>query len=284
MRSLLLTLALATMVTAVHRRVPPRLAANYIAVVLAALSLALVPTIGLLAVAFVAHAPFLAGHLRLCMHSIEHHAGFPMWLAGLAAAWVPLAALRIARVAHQHQRLRCRHVGPMVVTDDVQPYAVTMPGPGGRIVVSRGLLQELDERETAVVLAHEHAHATHRHDRYLLLGEIVVAVLPPLRWLATRLQFSLERWADECAADACSDRSFVARTLGKVALFAAPQPAGAAFAGLGVVDRMRMLLGPAPVAPGRNRRWAMRTATVVTGGFAIHQLSLLSPLLHVICH
>jgi beta-lactamase regulating signal transducer with metallopeptidase domain len=283
-RSLALTLALAAIVTAVHRRVPPRLAAQYITAVLVAFAVAAVPTLVLFAVAFVAHAPLVGQHLWWCAHSLEHHAHLSMWVAGAAAAWLPIAAFRVARVVRQHHRLRCRHVGPMVVTPDVEPYAVTMPGPGGRIVVSQGLLHQLDEREAEVVLAHERAHAQHRHDRYLLLAEVVVAVLPPLRWLATRLQFSIERWADETAADVCHDRSFVARTLGKVALFGAPQPAGAAFAGLGVVDRMRMLLGPAPEAPGRNRRWALRSATMVTGGFAVHQLSLLTPLLHLICH
>ena len=284
LRSLALTLALAAIVTAVHRRIPPRLAAQYITAVLVAFVVAAVPTFVLFGIAFFAHAPVLGEQLRWCSHTIEHHAGLPMWLAGAAAAWMPIAAFRLTCVAREHRRLRCRHVGPMVVTEDVAPYAVTMPGPGGRIVVSQGLLHQLDEREAEVVLAHERAHARHRHDRFLLVAELAVAVLPPLRLLATRLHFSIERWADESAADVCRDRSFVAHTLGKVALFAAPQPAGTAFAQLGVVDRIRMLLGPAPEAPGRNRRYAMRTATVVTGGFAVHQLSLVTPLLHLICH
>lgn len=284
-RSLSLTFALAAAVTAVHRRLPPRLAARYAVVVLTMFALAAFPTVLLLGLAFLTHAPFLESHLHW-LHDVEQHDGMPWWLGGAAALWLPFAAVRIGRVVHQHGRLRCRHTGPLLVTSDAEPYAVTMPGPGGRIVVSRGLLDHLDHREAEVVLAHERAHARHRHDRYLLLGGVVAAALPPLRWLATRLEFSVERWADEAAAAECSDRRLVARTLGKVALLGVPAsaPTEAGFARLGVLERIQLLLAPAPPVPPPKRRWALRVATAVTGGLTVHQMSLLSPLLTMLHH
>jgi hypothetical protein len=74
----------------------------------------------------------------------------------------------------------------------------------------------LDEDEQRIVLAHERAHAHYRHDRYLLAAEPAAAALPPLRALARRVNYSIERWADEAAAAICGDRRLVAITLGKV--------------------------------------------------------------------
>ena len=118
--------------------------------------------------------------------------------------------------------------GTVEITDHDQTFAFTLPGRGGQVVLSTGLIDMLDEAEQQVVLAHERAHAHHRHDRYLLTAQLAAAVMPLLRPLAGRLQFSLERWADETAVARCGDRGFVARTLGKVALRRIT-PAGAAF-------------------------------------------------------
>jgi hypothetical protein len=245
---------------------------------------AAVPTVVLLGLAFLTHAPVIGVHLAWCSHGLAHHEDVPLWLGGAAALWLPFATVRVGRVTRHHRRVRCCRAGPMVVTDDLEPYAVTMPGPGRRIVVSRGLLEQLDPREASVVVAHERAHARHRHDRYLLLGEVVVAVVPPLRWLADRLGFSVERWADETAAAECRDRRLVAHTLGKVALFRVSAPSGTGFARLGVLERIRMLLAPPPEVPPANRRWALRAAAALTGGAAAHQMIAVAPLVMMICH
>lgn len=101
-------------------------------------------------------------------------------------------------------------------------------GPAGRVVISTAMLALLDDEERAVVLAHEHAHGVHRHDRYLLLATLTSALFPPLGHLSPRLQFGLERRADEDAARAADgDRRLVARTIAKVAVGSPSQHAPA---------------------------------------------------------
>ena len=106
--------------------------------------------------------------------------------------------------------------------------------------------------------------------------------MPLPRPLAGRLQFSLERWADEAAVAQCGDRGFVARTLGKVALHSTP--AGAmSFAGLGVPARVAALLSP-PMAPLRSSTHAaLWCAILVTGVFATLQIHHLARLVTAYC-
>jgi beta-lactamase regulating signal transducer with metallopeptidase domain len=126
------------------------------------------------------------------------------------------------------------------------PIAVAVPGRGGGVLVSRGLLERLTAGELQVVFLHERSHLRHRHHRYLALGALAAGVLPPLRRMNERLRFSLERWADEDAAEAVGDRPLVARTIARVALTspaASPLPA---FSESGVVGRVKALLGTPP--------------------------------------
>ncbi|MGP4030370.1 M56 family metallopeptidase [Actinomadura sp. 3N407] len=127
------------------------------------------------------------------------------------------------------------------------PIAVAVPGRHGGVLLSRGMLRGFTAEELHVVFQHETSHLRHRHHRYVACGALVSAVLPPLRPLDERLRLSVERWADEEAAEAVGDRAFVARTIAKAAL-AHPLPAGpaAAFAESGVVKRVQALLGTPP--------------------------------------
>ena len=99
-----------------------------------------------------------------------------------------------------------------------------------------------------------------------------------LRPLASRLQFSLERCADEAAVEECGDRRFVARTLGKVALHGVTPVGALGFAGLGVPARVAALLS----APAPRPRWSLLVglwlaiaATGALGAFQIHHLTSL---------
>ncbi|WP_131735498.1 M56 family metallopeptidase [Actinomadura roseirufa] len=127
------------------------------------------------------------------------------------------------------------------------PIAVAVPGRRGGVLLSRGLMRGLTPDELQVVFRHEESHLRHRHHRYLAAGALAAALLPPLRPLRDRLLLSVERWADEDAAEATGDRGLVARTIAKVALAhpVAPGPA-AAFAESGVVHRVEALLGTPP--------------------------------------
>jgi Zn-dependent protease with chaperone function len=71
---------------------------------------------------------------------------------------------RVARIA---RRLLPPYADPeqyrVYVVDNQQWNA--MAGPNGSVFVFRGLLQDLDDDEVAIVLGHELAHATHEHSR-----------------------------------------------------------------------------------------------------------------------
>jgi len=133
------------------------------------------------------------------------------------------------------------------------------------------------------VLAHERAHARHRHDRYLLAAQLAAALLMPLHPLVNRLRYSIERWADEDAVLECGDRRLVARTLGRVALFGvAPQPA-LAFAGLGVPARMAALLAPPSYRHRRLEGLAIALLIGLTAVFAAVQMRHLVDMVLAFC-
>lgn len=97
-----------------------------------------------------------------------------------------------------------------------------------------------------------------------------------LRPMATRLQFSLERWADEMAVAHCGDRGFVARTLGKVALRSVTPTRAMSFSGLGVPARVAALLSPplASLRSGTNAvLWGAIALTGMLAAFQIHHLA-----------
>ncbi len=277
--------------TAIHRRLPPRLASLHIAAVMAILAVAALPTLVLVALTYLAHVPLFGTTLQWCSHALGHHREVPVWMGVSSSALLALGTVRTVRVLATYRRMSCSRPAPLTVADDPAPFAITLPGAGGQIVVSAGLMQALTPPEVDVVIAHEQAHAVLRHDRYLLLGSLVTAFLPPLAPLSSRLSFSLERWADETAAERCGDRRLVATTLGKVALIerTAPRPVvglagAAAFAGLGVAARVRSMLSP-PVSQPDEKSIAAVTMTLGAAAvFAAFQVHHVEPLIYFLCH
>jgi Zn-dependent protease with chaperone function len=280
---LTVAVGLAMVVTATHRRLPPVVAARTVTITLAVVAAAAVPTLWIVSLGYVAHLPILGGRLDWCAKAFGVHDPIPSWI-GAAALLLSIAGIvRVRAVFTGYRRLRHDHPGRVEITDHEQPFAFTLPGRGGQVVLSSGLVDMLDGAEQEVVLAHERAHADHRHDRYLLTAQLAAAVMPLLRPLASRLHFSLERWADETAVVHCGDRGFVARTLGKVALRSIT-PAGAmSFAGLGVPARVAALLSP-PMTPLRSSAHAaLWGAIVVTGMLAAFQIHHLARLVTALC-
>ena len=280
---LTVALGLAVTVTATHRRLPPIVAARAVTITLAVVAAASVPTLWIVSLGYVTHLPLLGGRLDWCAEALGVHDPIPGWI-GLPAILLSIAGIVRARnVLRSYRRLCHDRPGTVEVADHAQPFAFTLPGRGGHVVLSSGLIDMLDEAEQGVVLAHERAHARHRHDRYLLTAHLAAALMPPLRFLAGRLQFSLERWADEIAVAHCGDRRFVARTLGKVALRSIT-PAGAmSFAGLGVPARVAALLSP-PMTPLRSSSHAaLWVAIMATGLLAALQIHHLARLVTALC-
>jgi hypothetical protein len=167
---------------------------------------------------------------------------------GAVAALILLADLtRVAVTIIQRVRafrslagLRCAPAaGDLVVVAGDHPDAYALPGRPGRIVVSTGMLRALPADERAVVLAHERAHLVHAHHRYQAVADVACALNPLLRGLRDRLTFSLERWADEEAADAVASRPLAAQTLAHALVRAAAERAGRAGSGPAALAYLR---------------------------------------------
>lgn len=279
---LVITLTILTLATTAHRRMPPPVATRFMTIAVVLAMTATMPTAALLAAAFLAHVPIIGIGFEWCTQTIGLHASVPVWLGVPAVAVTVVGLWRGVRLARAHRALRCDVGTRIQIVDSSTPYAVTLPGSAGRIVVSSALWTTLDERERLVVLAHEQSHAQHRHDRYLLTARLAAAVFPPLRRLSRRLVFTIERWADEDAARRCGDRELVARTLGKVALASGPA-LGAHFAGLGVAGRMNALSGPPPARPPRTHLVALWTSLALAAGVTLLQLHHAERLVLALC-
>lgn len=279
---LLATLAVAATVTSAHRRLPPQLATRFVTVALVLVVLAALPTTLVIALAFLAHTPVVGSGFQWCAQVMGLHASVPAWIGLPILALVGVGLVRTVRLLHQHRALRRDDSHPIHVAHSHQPYAVTLPGRAGQIVISTAMIELLDDDEQRIVIAHEEAHARFRHDRYLLTAELAAAALPPLRPLARRVTYSIERWADEAAAAVCGDRRRVAVTLGKVALQTHPATV-AGFSGLGVAARMGALLEPPVGRPHRSQVVALWSSLAVAAIFGMYQLHHLERLFAALC-
>ncbi|MFI1398015.1 M56 family metallopeptidase [Streptomyces sp. NPDC020681] len=163
------------------------------------------------------------------------------------------------RAAWRHHRVRRRAdralaglpAASVAVLPDEMPYAYALPGRRDRIVVTTGMLAALSASERRALFAHERAHLTARHHRFLLAVQFAARANPFLRPLRTAVMYTAERWADEEAAAAVGSRRVVARSVGKAALVSrgAPVATLAGFASPGPVPRrVAALLRPTPAA------------------------------------
>jgi Zn-dependent protease with chaperone function len=240
-------------------RLCPAAAARCSAFLLAAVAISAVPTLWLIGLSGLAHVGFHNPVIDWSRHLLPEYrpVGALVGIASLAAAFV--GTIRAARILAQHQQLRCTGTRTVEFIDTDQIYAYTLPGPAGTIAISGGLRDALDDKEFDVVLAHEQAHARHRHDRFKLLALVTTAFIPFTASVMARLDFYLERWADEAALEQTgADRRLAARTIAKVALaHASPAPA------LGIADHGAAARATALLHPVERSDIATRVQTVM---------------------
>ncbi|MFE5324788.1 M56 family metallopeptidase [Embleya sp. NPDC056575] len=180
-------------------------------------------------------------------------------LFGILAIPTFVAILTAVAVTHRRDRVEHRLAlnavagapagGELTVLPDPTPYAYALRGPPDRIVVSTGMLLPLDDEERRALIAHERAHLRGRHHLALAATRLAACAHPLLRPIHTTVAYTVERWADEDAAEALGDRRTIARAVGKAALAAKGRPpfAAPAFAAPGPVPRrVAALLGPPP--------------------------------------
>lgn len=156
--------------------------------------------------------------------SVELGVAAALALAGAAAAVAVRFRSRARALAESYRRAAGMGTGDGVVVvpgPAVEAYA--LPGLPGRIVVSSRLLDHLDDRGRAALIAHERAHLAGRHHLFSAVTHLAAAANPLLLPVARTVDYTVERWADEHAAAVTGDRRLVAETIGRVALLATPQ-------------------------------------------------------------
>jgi beta-lactamase regulating signal transducer with metallopeptidase domain len=149
---------------------------------------------------------------------------------GAALAVLFAAAMVSAGAAGWHRRRAWRiAVDGLAILPDDEPQAYALPG---GVVVSRGMVRALTADQRRALLAHERAHVSLRHHRFVLVVDLASAAQPLLWPLRAAVRYTVERWADEVAASATGDRVLTARAVATAAL--AAREARLSVAALGV--------------------------------------------------
>jgi hypothetical protein len=160
---------------------------------------------------------------------------------------------------HRRQAWRIPVDGLALLPDD-EPVAYALPR---GVVVSRGMVRALAADQRRALLAHERAHVSLRHHRFVLIVDLASAAQPLLWPLRDAVRYTVERWADEVAATATGDRVLTARAVATAALAARHSRLSVATLGISagpVPQRVSALL--TPVRP-RYRFLALLTVVLV---------------------
>lgn len=175
----------------------------------------------------------------------------------------------VARLHRMHRDAAPARWGDVAVVEASVPEAVALPGWRGSIVLTTAMLQALEPAERRVLLAHERSHLRHRHWVFRLGIRLAAALLPTLRPTVRQCDRTIERWADEDAADVVGDRRLVAAAVAKAALAGAAAERTALVAGFSdgaVVARVEALL--AEPAPSRWGALVLPSGALLTAAVA----------------
>jgi hypothetical protein len=256
-------LAICALAARTRASIRPDWTAVALAGAMATLGLGTLGALATLAWPLAARLGFVASYGAWSAGMVEHLAPVPMPVSLAAFVGGVAMVARAVRVVSREVRVVRRsppgsEVEELTVVEDPTPFAHAVYGwrvRPDRLVVSRGLLDTLDEQERAAVLAHERSHLRNHHAVLSLSAEMAIALNPLLARCRAGLDFSLERWADEVAA-AATDRSTVAHAVGRTALAqmqtlrgSAPRPR-MGLDGSSVPARVDALLFPPP-----DHRW-----------------------------
>ena len=229
-------------------RLEPRLATWLLTATTVALAAFSTAALALMTASVLARSPLLAALGDYSQPALRRGDPVPA-LAGMAAALLLTAAAvavavviraRARALAESYRRAASMAPGGRVVVvpgHSIEAYA--LPGSPGRIVVSGRLLDVLNDRGRAALLAHEHAHLAGRHHLFTTVAHLAAAANPLLLPVARAVEYTVERWADERAATITGDRRLVASTIGQVALLATPRPVRLRAAALGITGTRR---------------------------------------------
>ncbi len=192
-------------------------------------------------------------------------------LGVLALSW-----FRTARTRRRHRALLELVVQPAADLPDTRllehpaPVAFCIPGARPLLVLSSGMVAELDDGQLAAVVAHERAHLRERHHLYLLpfvAWEAALPLLPAARRAHAAVRSLVEMRADDVALaslDGPSPRRTLAQAIVAVAGGGGAVPGGALAVGGGALGpRVRRLLEPPRPLPASARAAALACAALL---------------------
>ncbi|MFH9350027.1 M56 family metallopeptidase [Kitasatospora sp. NPDC017646] len=184
------------------------------------------------------------------------------WLLATAgavlAALVAAVGVRAGRARRRHRAVldvvavRDRRWGALVL-EHAHPTVYCLPGRRSRVVLSRGALRLLDERQLAAAVAHERGHIRGRHHLFRLPVDTFALLFGPLplaRLGRSEVALLLEMAADDAALAEVS-RGELASALCALATSGATPGGSLGVASTGVLARVRRLARP---GSGRRRR------------------------------
>ncbi|MBL1076580.1 M56 family metallopeptidase [Nocardia sp. 2] len=171
---------------------------------------------------------------------------------------------RMARLAGRHHRGL-----DAVVLDVDEPAAYCVAGKPDTVVVSRSVLDALDERHLAAVLAHERAHLSGRHHLILAVTRALATALPRVTLFtlgAREVALLLEMVADDSAARIHGRDTVVAAllALGGITTDPTTGPVGTLGAAqVGLTARIERLTAPATTAARTRVQAALAAAATL---------------------
>jgi Zn-dependent protease with chaperone function len=163
----------------------------------------------------VLHMLQLEGLFGICdpvVHSLMIGGPPVGWAAAVLAALITMSGIQALR--RNRRATRVARIEPwlgthseragydLVVIPTPALVAMGVPGDVPQIIVSEGLVSELDDARLQAVVEHEAAHLRLQHHRYLAVVAIVEKALrmaPFVRRSALAIRQSLEVWADDRA-------------------------------------------------------------------------------------
>jgi Zn-dependent protease with chaperone function len=207
-------------------RLPPAPAARMFAWSAAGAALASAINLALFTVKAVAEVPLVDAWLGWSRPVVLADTAQAPWVSWLSVALTIWCTVAVSRRARQQRRVRRQaaaiarlpHRDLVIVVADPAPDAYSIPGAPGRIVVTTGMRDQLSEPQYAALLAHEQAHLGQRHHRLIRIAELAAAAHPALRGVTARVDYLVERAADEHAAVQVGSRHTVAHAIGQAAL------------------------------------------------------------------
>lgn len=209
---------------------------------------------------------------------VHHGVGYVLGVPAVVALVV--VAVRMKRIVAELRRaIHATQGQRLCIRTTQKPLAFAVPGSPGCVVVSTGMMNLLEPRERQVLFAHERAHLSQNHHRYLLVGALSQSVVPALAPLLAQLRLATERCADEAAATAMGgDRDVVATAIARAALgVTAHQGLVGAFGGGSVPTRVEALLAtPQPrriVASGALLALVALAATAAALSLQVHHVA-----------